>query len=214
MKSLLLPTRSPGITLGLALGLMLPFGFNALAQPAPDRPNRPNPDRPPSGEAPRIQRPPQGMPPGDRPVRAMDGPGAGANYERFLTEDQRESLRQAMMAQREKNQALMEKIRTTRQTLMKTALTEDVSDEVLRTRVEAVAKLEAELQFLRLKSLIEVQPPLSPEQVERILNATTALPQRQLRQLPSDNPAGPRLNRPLPPPGEGVAPRPPRRETP
>jgi hypothetical protein len=119
-----------------------------------------------------------------------------------------------MMAQREKNQALMEKIRTTRQALMKTALTEDVSDEVLRTQIEAVAKLEAELQFLRLKSLMEVQPPLSPDQVERILNATTALPQRQLRQPPEENRAGPRLNRPGPPRGEDGNPRPPRREIP
>jgi hypothetical protein len=212
MKRLMPSTTKPiYLTAGLMLGLLLQLNFTAWAQPNPDRPDR---DRPPGGDAPRFQRPPQGVPPGERPVRAMDGAVAGANFERFLTEDQRASLRQTMMAQREKNQALMEKIRTTRQALMKTALTEDVSDEVLRTQVEAVAKLEAEMQFLRLKSLIEVQPPLSPEQVERILNAATALPQRQLRQLPEENRAGPRPNRPGPPRGEDDAPRPPRRETP
>jgi Spy/CpxP family protein refolding chaperone len=212
MKSLTQsPIKSARLAAGLILGLLLQMNFVAWAQPNPDRPYR---DRPPEGDAPRGQRPPQGVPPGERPVRAMEGGAGAGNFERFLTEDQRVSLRQTMMAQREKNQALMEKIRTTRQALMKTALTEDISDEALRTRVEAVAKLEAELQFQRLKSLIEVQPPLSPEQVERILNAATALPQRQLRQPPDDNRAGPRPNRPLPPPGEGDGPRPTRRETP
>jgi Spy/CpxP family protein refolding chaperone len=211
MKRLTPSTTKPvHLAASLILGLLLQSNLTAWAQPNPERPDR---DRPPGGDAPRMQRPPQGGPPGERPIRAMEGGAGAGNFERFLTEDQRASLRQTMMAQREKNQALMEKIRTARQALMKAALTEDISDEALRTQVEAVAKLEAELQFLRLKSLIEVQPPLSPDQVERILSATTALPQRQLRQPPEDNRAGPRPNRPLPPPGEGDGPRPPRRDT-
>jgi Spy/CpxP family protein refolding chaperone len=195
-SSPLAPTKSFPLVVGLGLGLLLQSQLSVWAQPNPDRPARPE------------------RPGAERPVRALDGPAAGANFERFLTEEQRQSLRETMLAQRAKSQELLGQVRVQRQELLKAVLTEDVTDEALRAKVEAVAKLEAELQFLRLKALAEVQPPLAPEQVDRMLNAAAESPQRQLRQLPDENRAAPRLNRPLPPRGEEVAPRPPRRDLP
>jgi Spy/CpxP family protein refolding chaperone len=90
--------------------------------------------------------------------------------ERLLTEDQRESLRDAMQAQREKMRGLQEQIREARRAMVQAALGDDFNESVVRAKALEVAKLEAEISVLRFKAISEVQPPLSKEQLERFLN--------------------------------------------
>lgn len=162
MKNNLSLTRilHPTTLLALAAALGLQFAPPAQAQTEPDRPSRPNP---PAGEARRGQ---PGGPDGFR-----GGPGQGLpGMERVLTEDQRDSLRQAMESQREKLRGLQEKIRDTRKALMTATLAAEFKDDAVKAKALEVAKLEAEVTVLRLKALSEVQPALSQEQVEKLLN--------------------------------------------
>lgn len=114
--------------------------------------------------------------------------------EQVLTEDQRDSLRQTMEAQREKLRGIQEKIRDARKALMKVALAEEFKDDVVRARALEVAKLEAEASVLRLKALSEVQPALSEEQLEKILNPPQ--PQGLGSDDGANRPANRRGNRP------------------
>ncbi len=146
------------LTLAVALGLQI--CPRVQAQPEPDRPYRPNP---PAGEARRNQ-------PGG-PAGFRGGAGQGLPLmEQVLTEDQRDSLRQTMESQREKMRGLQEKIRDARKALMTAALTDEFKDEVVKAKALEVARLEAEMSVLRLKAFSEVQPALSKEQLEKILN--------------------------------------------
>lgn len=187
MKSTLLPRiLSPTTLLALAVAVALQVAPRAPAQPEPDRPHRPNP---PAGEARRGQ--PDGQP-GFR-----GGPGQGLPLmEQVLTEDQRDSLRQTMEAQREKMRGLQEKIRDARKALMKAALAEEFKDDVVKAKALEVAKLEAEVSALRLKAFAEVQPALSPEQLEKILNPPQ--PRSMGPDDRGDRPANRRANRPPP----------------
>lgn len=128
--------------------------------------------------------------------------------EQALTEDQRDSLRQTMEAQREKMRGLEEKIRDAHKALMKAALAEEFKDEVVKARALEVAKLEAEASVLRLKALSEVQPALSKEQLEKILNPPP--PQGPGSGDGANRPANRRGNRPprSAPAGEPVPPAP------
>jgi len=130
----------------------------ALAQSRPDRPpsDRPasvNEDRP-------DQR--REFQPGPRPEGRM--------VERVLNQDQRESMRESMQANREEIRALQEKIREARQALIQAALGEEFTESAVRARATEVARLEAEIAVIRLKALSEVEPPLSRDQLEQILN--------------------------------------------
>lgn len=175
---------NPAMLMALVATLVLQVFPSATAQPDPGRPDRPNqPDR----EA----RPGQpGGPPGFR-----GGPGQGVPLmERVLTEDQRDSLRQAMESQREKMRDLQEKIRDARQAMMKAALADEFKEDLVKAKALEVAKLEAEIGVIRLKALSEVQPALSKEQLEKILNP----PQPQVvgPEESGNRPANRRANRP------------------
>lgn len=174
--------------------LLLGSWSAAQAQPDPDRPNRP---RPPAGERQREDRP---------GPRAQ--PGAGAPMERVLTEDQRESMRSIMASQRETMRELQEKIRTARQELMKASFAEHFNEDLVRNKAMAVARLETDMTVLRAKAMSQVQPPLSDEQIEQIMNP----PQGRLQPGDGDRRPGDRPgDRPTRRPRDGEnAPRPPR----
>jgi Spy/CpxP family protein refolding chaperone len=131
------------LSVGILLVALLPLCVQA--QPNPDRPMRPHP---PVGDGPRG---PGGM-------RAGQGLPV---MEQLLTEDQRDSMRQTMEAQREKMRGIQEKIRAARKALMTAALAEDFKEEIVQAKALEVAKLESELTVVRLKALAEVQPALS-----------------------------------------------------
>lgn len=158
MKTLLPYKRINRPALGcLLVALLFSNGLPVQAQPNPDKPARP---RPPAGERQRDDRPDPRMQP---------GPGL-AQMERVLTEDQRESMRSIMASQRETMRDTNEKMRVARKDLLKAALAESFDEDVVRSKALAVAKLEAELTVLRAKALSQVQPPLSEDQIEQIMN--------------------------------------------
>jgi Spy/CpxP family protein refolding chaperone len=148
----------------LAFALMFAVTPLTHAQPNPDRPDAP------PGEGRRMQpRQQQGQFQPGGPGGMRGGQGLPM-MEQVLTEDQRDSMRQAMEAQREKMRGLQEKIRDARKALMTAALAEDFKETVVQAKALEVAKLEAEVTMLRLKALAEVQPALSKEQLEKLLN--------------------------------------------
>lgn len=150
--------RTTSFAVCLSTTLLL-GGWLAQAQPNPDNPDRPRP--------PRAQR---GQPNAPEP-RFQPGPGL-ALMERVLTEDQRESMRSIMASQREAMRDVQEKMRDARKELLKASLAEKFEEEVVRAKALAVARLEAEMTVLRAKALSQVQPPLTEEQIERIMNAS------------------------------------------
>ena len=87
-----------------------------------------------------------------------------------LTPEQRESVRKAAEADRDKVRDLEEKLRDARKAAMESAIGKDFNEVTLRQKLEAAAKLDTELTVLRARTLAKVEPPLSDEQIERIKN--------------------------------------------
>lgn len=164
----------------------------ALAQPNPKAPNR----RPPPAGAERQGGQPQPGVPAGRALPVL---------ERVLTEEQRETLHAAMAAQRAPMRSLEAKVRAARQALMRASLNDKFDEEAVRAKALEVGKLDVELAVLRAKALSQVQPPLSMEQLEKIVNP---LPPREM-DGPPDGPRPRRDNRLPPAPRDRpVAPKP------
>jgi len=177
----------------LASALLLQGSLVAQAQPSPDHSDPPNPPRHP-------------RPPGERADnRFQPGPGMML-MDRVLDEDQRESMRSILAAQRETLRDIQDKIRSARKELLKASLAEKFDEDRVRSQALVVAKLEAELTVLRAKALSQVQPPLSGEQVARMLNPP--LPRRPMDGEPRPNDR--RDDRPPGPRDGDYPPRPPR----
>jgi len=138
-----------------------------LAAPNPGRPNE------------------RRLPP---PLERPDAPPPGPAFERILTEDQRAELRDIFRENRERLREIEEKVRTGRRELHESILADNVDEAKLKEKVDSIAKLEAERQFMRLKALAKIRPSLTPEQLERL---------REFRPRPG---AGPE-------PRRGIAPR-------
>lgn len=189
----------------LAAAALLQTISTAQAQPNPDNKERPQGrSRQPYGEGRMNERRQQGGQPGFQPGNQQGGPGMNL-MERILTEDQRDSMRQAMEANREKNRETMEKIRDARKALNKAAFEAEFKEDVVRAKALEVAKLEAEVTVIRLKALSEVQPALSQEQLDKIMNPPQMQPQ-QGGNADGENPrAGNRRpSRPQSPPGDDI----------
>lgn len=116
-----------------------------------------------------------GLRPGQSPGAGQPGGfgGRGAGIERIaavLTPEQRDSMRQVAMENREKTMDLEAKIGEARKAALDAALETTLNEEDLRKKLEAVAKLETEATILRVKALAKIDPPLSAEQKEQIKN--------------------------------------------
>lgn len=187
----------------LAVGLMFAAGSISYAQPNPERPDMP------AGEGRRMPRPQpgQGFQPGGQ--AGFRGGQGIPMMEQVLTEDQRDSMRQALESQREKMRGLQEKIRDARKAMMNAAFADDFKDDVVRAKALEVAKLEADVTVLRLKALSEVQPALSKEQLEKITNPPPSQGLAPGNEGPRPN--NRRANRPAGAPRDGdEMPRPPK----
>jgi len=150
--------KTPRISVWLALSALAFATLPTFAQPDPNRGPRPELDRP-RANRPNVQ---PGRPGAMRPQVGF--------IEQALTEDQRQSMRESMQVQREKLRELQEKILAARKDLMTTALTMDFKEEAIKAKALEIAKMEAEVNLIRLKALAEVQPPLTEDQVEKMIN--------------------------------------------
>jgi Spy/CpxP family protein refolding chaperone len=162
----------------LATAAMLQTIPTTQAQPNPDGKEQPQERlRQPYGEGRMNQRRQEGGLPGFQRGTQQGGPGINF-MERILTEDQRESMRQTFDANREKTRATMEKIKDARKDLNKAAFGEEFNEKNVHAKALEVAKLEAELTVARLKTLAEIQPALSQEQLDKIMNPPQMQPQQ------------------------------------
>lgn len=160
---------------------------------------------------PREQPPGRTQPPfrgGGAPDRERMGQmmaGTAWAYMGVLDEDQRASMRELLMGQREKMRELEEKLRKARLEVMDTALGEKFDESAVRKKALEQAKIEAEISVLRAKALSQVKPPLTPEQVERLKNPPA--PQFGAPREGMRRPQGRPDPNDLPPRPEGDSPR-------
>jgi Spy/CpxP family protein refolding chaperone len=124
--------------------------------------------------------PPQRIP--GRPALPQGGQGffmAGLGpVGNILTDEQRASFRQAMEAQREKLRDVETKLRAARRQLLEAGLDGTFDEAAVRKQALAVASLEAEMAVIRAKAISQLQPPLSPEQIEKVKNGLATAPIR------------------------------------
>jgi Spy/CpxP family protein refolding chaperone len=182
------------------------------AQPQPKGENTGRP-RQPMGEGRMNERRPQDGQQGFQPGGQQGFNGVNM-MERILTEDQRESIRKSLESNREKTRANMEKIREANKELNKLALDGEFKEDAVRAKAMEIAKLEVEMKVMRLKALSEVQPALSQEQMDKVMNPPQMLPQQGGR--PDEQSGGSgfrRMNRPDGLPGDSTeSPQRPKRE--
>jgi Spy/CpxP family protein refolding chaperone len=144
-------------------------------------------------------------------MMAGGGTGNMAALMRVLTPEQRESLMDANRSNQAQTQDLEERIRTARKAILEASLAPKFDEANLRAKLEAAAKLEADLTVLRAKTLAKMEPPLSEEQIKQITAGPIGgnMPQRFQGQFPGAGPDGARRerlpfgNQPLPPPEDG-----------
>lgn len=86
-----------------------------------------------------------------------------------LTDQQRASYVKALEAERGHLRELQMQVHAAQQDMLVTSLTETPFDEkVIREKAMAAAKIEAEMAVIRAKAFSKIEPPLTPEQIEKI----------------------------------------------
>ncbi len=160
MKTVLFKSGLAALTAGVLLGTSV----SALSQPPPQS----GPDRrglP--GDGPRAERPfAQGA---GAAMAGRFGPGLFQAFA-VLNPEQRESLRELLGKDREKLSGSEEKLRDARRELVKAALAEKFNEKAVRKHAKEIAKIEADRTVALAKALAKVEPPLTPEQKERLQN--------------------------------------------
>jgi Spy/CpxP family protein refolding chaperone len=130
--------------------------------------------------------------------------GGAAAFERVLTPEQRQKLREANQARTGKIRAGQEEALKLRRELQEAVLNGQASEEVIQSRTAAIARIEAEGLAARMSALASVAGTLTPEQKEKIKEMSASMrPVRPGLGAGARNSDGPRLNR------EPAAPPPP-----
>ena len=93
---------------------------------------------------------------------ALGGPVA------VLTEQQWASYMAAMKNEHARLAELQAKVLAARQDMLVASVTGKFDENVIREKALAAARIEAEMAVIRAKVFSQVQPPLTPEQVERV----------------------------------------------
>ena len=107
---------------------------------------------------------------------ATAGMAIGGLYN-VMTEQQRTSYQEAMRDIRPQFLQLDSQLRAARRDLFDTSVSTKFDEAVVRQKAQAVANIEAEITVLRVKALSQVQPPMTPGQIEQI-KAEQAAPVR------------------------------------
>lgn len=155
----------------------------------PDQRPEPEMRRPSGREVPRGERPPSG------PLQAGQPGRFPPMFERVLTEEQRESFRDAMESHRAELRELEENLRVARRETFQASVAREFNEERVRQRAMAVARAEAELTVLRARALSRIKPSLSPEQIERLNNAPLLEGGMSRPEFRRDGPQPPRSDR-------------------
>jgi Spy/CpxP family protein refolding chaperone len=73
-----------------------------------------------------------------------------------------------MNSQRARLATLQSELRAAHQDLLVTSLDQKFDEKVIRQKAQVVARIDAEMIVLRVRVFSQVQPPLTPEQIEKI----------------------------------------------
>ncbi len=85
-----------------------------------------------------------------------------------MTDQQRDSYQEVLKGLRPKFVEIESEVRTARNDLFNASLSPKFDETVIRQKALAVAQLEAELTVLRVKAISQIQPQLTPDQIERV----------------------------------------------
>ena len=122
-------------------------------------------------------------------MRAPGGPGGRPpGLMGILSEEQLTSFQKARAAQTEKMRELQPKMQAAQKDVFEASLSPKFDEALVHQKAEAAAQIYADILVTQAKAFSEIQPPLSPEQIE------------QLKEMQSPS-ANPRVLHPQPRPG-------------
>ncbi len=90
---------------------------------------------------------------------------------RLVKEDQKKSVHQFMLAQREEIERLQRDLAAARQAARQAALAQPFQESTVRQRAAEAARLETELTVLRARALANIAPSLDDHQREQLLRS-------------------------------------------
>lgn len=131
---------------------------------------------------PRAQRPGGGQAGAGMSGIALGGPVG------VLTDQQRATYEAAMARQRGLMMELQAKLRVAREDFVAASVDQKFDENAMRQKAMVAYSCEAEMAVIRARALSEVQPPLTPEQIQKIKTNQPGpvrpfRPQQQQRQL-------------------------------
>jgi len=139
----------------------------------------------------------------NRPQTGMAGPAVGMGaFDRVLTDEQRQKLREYTQASSEKSRATQMESLKLRRELQESVMNGDATEAAIKQKSEAIAKLDAEVLAARMSAMAKVAVTLTAEQKQKIKETST-----QMRTARPGLGAGPREA--APPVREPAAPPPP-----
>jgi len=114
-----------------------------------------------------AQNPPRRPNAGGGPGLGQAGGGA-MGFERVLTDEQRQKLREAMQEQGTNVRESAQKVMQLRRELNEAVITGKSDEKMIREKTDEIAKLDAEQLRARMMALSKVAATLTPEQKEKI----------------------------------------------
>ncbi len=103
-------------------------------------------------------------------AQAGGGGGGGRGGARILTQEQRTQLTEAMRDAQSDMAPLREKLQAAQKDVMK-ALLAKASDDTIRAKIEAVNKVQVDMEMLRLKAIKAVVATLTDDQKSQLESA-------------------------------------------
>jgi Spy/CpxP family protein refolding chaperone len=88
-----------------------------------------------------------------------------------LNDDQRQAFQDALRKQNDQLRPLEEKMRAAQKELIEAALASPYDEKAVRTKADAVAKIQSDIAVLRAKALSAVAPSLEAEQKRQIIES-------------------------------------------
>jgi Spy/CpxP family protein refolding chaperone len=115
---------------------------------------------------------------------------------RILTDDQRQSLQQIIVSQRDQIRPLEEKIRDSRQALLSLTVGGNFNENLANQYAGETARAEADLLVIYARALSQIQPKLSAQQIAQLKN----FQQGRARGTRDESADAPEVHMKLPPP--------------
>jgi Spy/CpxP family protein refolding chaperone len=115
---------------------------------------------------------------------------------RVLNDDQRQSLRQIVLSQRDQMRPLEQQLRAARQAMLNQVTSGQFDETLVRQYAEQSAKAESELTVILARDLSRMQPPLSAQQIKQLKNFQPG----RFQDFADDSGPAPQSHLKLPPP--------------